>query len=242
MPLPLPAPLVEPQVEPEPVVLGVVDAPPAPIVIDPEEPPPAAREIVFADDIVGADPAPESQAGAEGAIHRLVTEPPAPAIGSVMVLGVTCAQGHHNHPDGLFCSQCGSALGEGTTTVLINGPRPPLGVLVVDDGSTFSLHQDMIIGREPTSHDDVLAGTASPMILTDDTVSMSRKHARVALVDWAVTIIDLNSSNGTWLSRAGVEPNWSKLEAGSPHELVSGDRLRIGGRIIQVELHHMVSR
>ena len=165
---------------------------------------------------------------------------PAPArVGPVMVLGVNCSQGHHNHPDAIYCSQCGTKMGVHHTTALINGPRPPLGVLVVDDGSTYSLNKDLVIGREPTSHDDVIAGTASPMILTDDTLSLSRKHARVVLDDWSVAVQDLNSSNGTYMLRSGQTEAWAKLESGSTASLEPGDRLRVGGRIIQVELDHV---
>ena len=156
-----------------------------------------------------------------------------------MVLGVNCSQGHHNHPDAIYCSQCGTKMGVHHTTVLTNGPRPPLGVLVVDDGSTYSLNKDLVIGREPTSHDDVIAGTASPMILTDDTLSLSRKHARVVLDDWSVAVQDLNSSNGTYVLRSGQTEVWAKLESGSTTSLEPGDRLRVGGRIIQVELDHV---
>jgi hypothetical protein len=165
---------------------------------------------------------------------------PAPArVGPVIVLGANCSQGHHNHPDAVYCSQCGTKMGAHHTTALINGPRPPLGVLVVDDGSTYSLNKDLVIGREPTSHDDVIAGTASPMILTDDTLSLSRKHARVVLDDWSVAVQDLNSSNGTYMLRSGQTEAWAKLESGSTASLEPGDRLRVGGRIIQVELDHV---
>jgi len=165
---------------------------------------------------------------------------PAPAqVGPVMVLGVACSQAHHNHPDAVYCSQCGAKMGVHHTVVLINGPRPPLGVLVVDDGTTYSLNEDLVIGREPTSDPDVIAGTASPMILTDDTLSLSRKHARIVLDDWLVGVQDLNSSNGTYLSRSGQSESWTKIAPGTTMALEPGDRIRVGGRIIQVELHHV---
>ena len=165
---------------------------------------------------------------------------PAPAqVGPVMVLGVACSQAHHNHPDAVYCSQCGTKMGVHHTVVLINGPRPPLGVLVVDDGTTYSLNEDLVIGREPTSDPDVIAGTASPLILTDDTLSLSRKHARIVLDDWLVGVQDLNSSNGTYLSRSGQSESWTKIAPGTTMALEPGDRIRVGGRIIQVELHHV---
>lgn len=130
-------------------------------------------------------------------------------------------------------------MGVHHTTVLMNGPRPPLGVLVVDDGTTYSLNADLVIGREPTTHDDVIAGTALPMALTDDTLSLSRRHARIVLDDWSVAVQDLHSSNGTFLSRAGQTESWTQVPGGTSVPLEPGDRLRIGGRIIQVELHHV---
>lgn len=157
----------------------------------------------------------------------------------VMVLGVTCPLGHHNHPEAVFCSQCGTKMGAKHTTVLLNGPRPPLGVLVVDDGSTYSLNEDLIIGREPTTHDDIGLGRAAPMVLTDDSLALSRKHARISLNEWAVSVVDLGSSNGTYVSRPGRTDQWSKItDVEVP--LHSGDRVRVGGRVIQVELHHAV--
>jgi len=157
----------------------------------------------------------------------------------VMVLGVSCQQGHHNHPDAVYCSQCGTKMGVHQTTVLANGPRPPLGVLVVDDGTTYSLSENLVIGREPASHAAVQSGHASPMILTDDTLSLSRKHAQITLNDWSVLVEDLGSSNGTYLSRAGQSEVWTRVEPSAAKSLEPGDRLRVGGRIIQIELHHV---
>ena len=223
---PAPAPIPEP---PVPTPTPAAEAPaPAPI---PEPPVPAPTPAAEAPAPTEPTPAPEPTA----------SEAPAEPgkVGAVMVLGVACSQGHHNHPDAVYCSQCGTKMGVHHTTVLINGPRPPLGVLVVDDGTTYSLNQDLVIGREPSSHADVIAGTASPMVLTDDTLSLSRKHARIVLDDWSVGVEDLHSSNGTYLSRAGQAESWTKVEPTGVLSLEPGDRLRVGGRIIQVELHHV---
>ena len=183
------------------------------------------------------EPAPAAQ---ETPAEPAQAQPDKPAsIGPVTVLGVSCPQGHHNHPDAVYCSQCGTKMGVHATMVLTDGPRPSLGVLVVDDGTTYALNEDLIIGREPTSHGDVVAGTAAPMTLVDDTLALSRQHARIVLDDWSVVLRDLNSSNGTHLSRAGSGTNWAKVESGSETPLEPGDRIRVGGRIIQVELHHV---
>lgn len=241
----------EPEAEPAPAPAPEVAALPDPIPLTstpPAEPAPTPEVAALPDPIpLTSTPAPTAEPAAEPAPGSLPdpiplagTPAPAPAqVGPVMVLGVACSQAHHNHPDAVYCSQCGTKMGVHHTVVLINGPRPPLGVLVVDDGTTYSLNEDLVIGREPTSHADVIAGTASPMILTDDTLSLSRKHARIVLDDWLVAVQDLNSSNGTFLSRAGQSESWSKIKSGTTMSLEPGDRLRVGGRIIQVELHHV---
>ncbi len=187
-----------------------------------------------------AEPVPVVEASPETIDAPAPEASPALAlVGSEMVLGINCSQGHHNHPEAIYCSQCGTKMGVHHTAVLIIGPRPPLGVLVVDDGTTYSLNQDLVIGREPTSHDDVIAGTATPMILTDDSLSLSRKHARIVLAGWSVAVQDLGSSNGTYISRHGQAEVWNKIESGATVPLEPRDRLRIGGRVIQVELHHV---
>ena len=219
--------------DPDPDPAPAASPPPAQPTPEPADPPPATATPPATPDPVPAATRAASVAAA------VPTPTPAARVGPVMVLGVNCSQGHHNHPDAVYCSQCGTKMGVHHTTVLINGPRPPLGVLVVDDGTTYSLNQDLVIGREPTSHEDVLTGTATPMILTDDTLSLSRKHARIVLDDWSVAAQDLNSSNGTYLSRAGQSENWLKITSGATMALEPGDRLRVGGRIIQVELHHV---
>jgi len=186
-----------------------------------------------------APPAESEPAATQTPLETVETPEEGAPVGPVMVLGVACPQGHHNHPDAVYCSQCGTKMGVHHTTVLLNGPRPPLGVLVVDDGTTYSLSEDLVIGREPTSHKEVTAGRAQPMILTDDTLSLSRKHAHIWLDDWSVFAQDLGSSNGTYLSRPGQNEPWFKLDPSSSIALEPGDRLRVGGRIIQVELHHV---
>jgi len=250
---------VEPEVEPAALAdledVGIDSAPPEPspvqaMILDEDEPTladqidkPAERDIVFADDpdplTETAAPTPPAEASQAAPAPAAAVAAPAAGPGPVMVLGAPCAQGHHNHPDAAFCSQCGAKMQVEPGTPLTSGPRPSLGVLVVDDGSTYALNEDLIVGREPSSHDDILARTAAPMILTDETLALSRQHARIVLDQWSASIHDLNSSNGTFINRPGQAAPWSKVEPDAPIELEPGDRLRVGGRIIQVELHHV---
>ena len=201
--------------------------------------PPTESSGTPADDSSGEEPVAATVTTADTAASELADASEQEAgPGPAMVLGVSCPLGHHNHPDAAFCTQCGTKMTDSDTTVLINGPRPPLGILVVDDGTTYSLNQDLIIGREPTSHPDVERGVASPMILSDESLALSRKHARFTLDEWSVSLVDLSSSNGTFISRTDDNGEWAQLEKGGSIELQPGDRIRIGGRTIQVELHH----
>ena len=144
-----------------------------------------------------------------------------------MVRGVYCKNGHFNDPRGLFCAVCGINMVQ-QTPVLVEGSRPPLGVLLLADGSAFQLDDDYMLGREPTHDDDVRAGRLRGIVLHDEAQSVSRAHARIELRQWDVVVIDNGSSNGTYVAIEG-ESTWTPLAPGAPHVLSSGSRLRLGG-------------
>ena len=183
----------EAAVMPAPVGAGV-NAP----TIDLTQPSAAPTETPLAAAAVTA-PAPAPEPSVE------LATPPAASAGPVMVLGVVCPHGHHNHPEARFCSVCGTAMTDQLASVLISGPRPPLGVLVVDDGATLAIDHDVLIGRVAQAENEVRDGTATPLTLTDVNNSVSRRHARIVLDEWRVLASDLGSSNGTWLNR-GPDP------------------------------------
>jgi hypothetical protein len=123
--------------------------------VTPLEPPPAPAKL----DVISlaADSAPpESLVGLEplpvGAPSADDEESKAAEIDddSIFVPGVRCPRDHHNSPGARFCHRCGIRMGAHRSLVIVEGPRPPLGVLVLDDGDTFALVSDAIIGREPT--------------------------------------------------------------------------------------------
>ena len=64
------------------------------------------------------------------------------------VRGVYCKNRHFNDPRQLFCAVCGINMVQ-QTPVLVNGVRPPLGVVVLDDGSVFQLDTPYLLGRDP---------------------------------------------------------------------------------------------
>ena len=107
-----------------------------------------------------------------------------------------CKNGHFDDPEALFCAICGISMNQ-QTLVPRPGERPPLGVLLLDDGSVFQLDSDYVVGREPSLDSSVAAGKARPLRVADDTGIVSRVHARVQLDGWRVLVTDLGSANGT---------------------------------------------
>ena len=95
----------------------------------------------------------------------------------VLVQGVICSRGHFNDPRSRFCSSCGISMVQ-NTQVLTNGPRPPLGVMVFEDGATFSLSSDYVVGRQPEVSELVQQGLALPLPVDDPERSISRRPRR----------------------------------------------------------------
>ena len=116
------------------------------------------------------------------------------AADAPIVLGVYCKNGHFGDPNARSCVVCGVSRGRRGPAPQ-PGPRPPLGALVLDDGSALELSADCVIGREPTLDPSVAAGEAQPLAIVDSAVS--RIHARIHLDGWQVFLIDLGSVNGT---------------------------------------------
>ena len=80
------------------------------------------------------------------------------------VLGVYCKNGHFDDPEARYCAVCGIGMAQLTKTPQ-QGKRPPLGVLVLEDGSVFQLDTDYVLGREPTLDSSVADGSARPLRL-----------------------------------------------------------------------------
>jgi hypothetical protein len=153
----------------------------------------------------------------------------------VLVQGIMCSRGHFNRPSSRFCSLCGISMVHQTHN-LVQGVRPPLGVLVLDDGAVYPLTRDLVLGREPGAADDVASDAALPLLLDDPELSMSRVHARVVLDGWEVRIEDAGSSNGTFVA-GPQDAGWTKLPAGVPTTILPGTRVSLGGRKLTFESH-----
>ncbi len=155
---------------------------------------------------------------------------------SPVVEGVYCKNGHFNDPEARQCAVCGISIGQ-LTKKRQQGKRPPLGVLVLGDGSVCQLDADYVIGREPTLDSAVAEGRARPLRLIDASGVVSRIHARVELDGWQVFISDLNSANGTQILLPG-ERNPTSLQPGVRTLLIPGAQIRLGGEYgLQYDSH-----
>ncbi|WP_063048814.1 FHA domain-containing protein [Nocardia arthritidis] len=153
----------------------------------------------------------------------------------VIVHGFQCARHHHNDPRVSFCAVCGIRMDQ-LTCVLSEGVRPPLGVLLLDDGTSFVLDNDCVLGREP-EYSAAVARGARPIRLEDSSGGMSRAHAEIRLVDWDVTVVDGGSTNGTHIRHPGRQ-DWVRAAPGLPVTLAPGAQIQLGGRVLTFDSQH----
>jgi len=152
-----------------------------------------------------------------------------------IVLGIYCKNDHFNDPRVPYCAVCGISMAQ-LTHVSRTGPRPPLGLLVLDDGATFRLDTDYVVGREPERDDAVLQGRARALRIDDPKGVVSRIHARIELDGWDVNVVDLASANGTHIAPPNSE-SWTRLEPHRKVTLTPGTRVVFGRRGFRYESH-----
>lgn len=139
----------------------------------------------------------------------------------VRTTGKRCAVGHFNHPEARFCVQCGRGFDPGVSELLVDAPRPSLGILIDGTGRRFEIDGRLVLGRRPDRSPDARDGaTAVPV----DAEDASRRHLLVVPDQWDVVAIDV-SRNGTYLRRPD---GWERLRNGERRVLAPGDRLRVG--------------
>ena len=148
---------------------------------------------------------------------------------AVLVDGVLCRNGHFNDPNARACRDCGVGM-EQPPRHFERRPRPPLGELIIDDGTRGPLDSDYVLGREPALDSDVLAGRARPLRINDPNGTVSRLHLKISLVGWRVEISDLGSANGSVLHMPAEERTLAPFE---PAVIEPGARIGIGHRSMQ---------
>lgn len=241
--LDLPVPPAPPDAE----VSGVVEPPPPPPAVSdqifgvaPEGPPRAPLPVVaepFAPPPPGpaAHPSPPELPSVGAAPTGFVPAPP-PAEEGVTVLGYRCSRGHLNDPRVSFCSVCGIRMDQ-LTGVLVRGRRPPLGLIVLDTGSTFVLDDDYLLGRDPENDPAVREGRLRPLRLDDNSGTMSRAHLEIRLQGWDVSVVDRGSANGTYVAAHGQQ-GWSAVVPHQPFVLAAGTQVGVGRRTFTFESPH----
>ncbi len=160
----------------------------------------------------------------------------APGADVELVEGVLCSRGHLSSPASPYCSSCGIAMVHRTHNVVV-GPRPPLGFLVFDDGTTHTLDRGYVVGREPDDDSLVVAGMSRPLSIDDPDRSVSRVHAEIVLDGWNVQVVDRGSTNGTFVFDE-AEERWEQLAPGTPCTVPPSTRLGFGSRTCVFETPH----
>ena len=158
-----------------------------------------------------------------------------PAVVVEEVRGVYCKNRHFNDPRQLFCAVCGINMVQ-QTPVLVEGLRPPLGVIVLDDGAVFQLDSDYLIGRDPAADERVRSEEVRSISVQDQSNQISRVHARIELRGWDPVLIDNDSTNGTFVNPPKTA-DWIQLPSGGEHVLTQGTRVRIGHRTLAFNTH-----
>ena len=237
-------------VPPSPDSNAPTEPPPSPPTSDPapEPEPDSESEVEFESFVLTPDrstlrePLPRELADQRATIVEPV---PGSAAGSTagsesddadLVAGILCSRQHFNSPDSGYCSTCGISMVHQTHN-LVHRPRPPLGFLVFDDGSTFTLDGRYLLGREPETDPLVQMGEARPIALDDPEMSVSRVHAELRLVDWEVELIDRGSTNGTHIWDVAGNA-WVRLSADVPQVVQPGVHAAVGQRTFVYESPH----
>ncbi len=158
-----------------------------------------------------------------------------PAVHVEEVRGVYCKNRHFNDPRQLFCAVCGINMVQ-QTPVLVSGLRPPLGVIVLDDGAVFQLDSDYLLGRDPDADERVRNEQLRGIAVQDQSNQISRVHARIELRGWDPVLIDNESTNGTFVNPPKTA-EWLRLPTGGEHVLTQGTRVRIGHRTLAFNTH-----
>ncbi|GAA1280464.1 hypothetical protein GCM10009609_50260 [Pseudonocardia aurantiaca] len=208
----LPAAIPAPSLEPEPV---------------PEQPATDPAPL-RAERILGGPPAEPPRAPLEAGTPDGGIEPPEDPLDDSAVRGHMCQRGHLNDPRLSLCAFCGAHVEE-TGGQLVAGARPALGLIVFDDGTTYTVDAEYLVGRMPEGDPRVASGALRSLSVEDPSGAVSRVHAEVRVTGWDVLLTDVGSRNGTFVSDPG-EPEWTQLPSGQTHRLLPGTRVRLGGR------------
>ena len=137
---------------------------------------------------------------------------------ATLVEGVRCPNGHFGNADVRYCVVCGTATVPSAPTL---GPRPPLGMLILADGSTRVLDEDLVV----TEEDGILTFRSLDEQPTEPSI------AEIRLVGWQPVV------SGVDRPVSVVLPGGERLPAAPnvPVPLVPGASVVLGDHTIRYD-------
>jgi len=146
------------------------------------------------------------------------------------VPGVRCEHGHFNHPRVVNCLRCGRPVQAGTPQ--LNGPRPPVGILLADDGSIWALDRGYLLGADPTSAPEVMSGAARAISMrAGPNRAMAPVQAEIQVRGWSAYLVDRGAQGGSYLQGPPAQ-GWEQLGRDEQREVTSGSHISFGGRVL----------
>ena len=128
----------------------------------------------------------------------------------------------------VVCRHCGAKLdltppgSTGNHSLVAGLPRPKAGLAVYPSGTTTPIaiteDKEFILGRETSGGAERMVDLTN---LDGFAMGVSRRHAMIRAAESGYTLIDLNSSNGTWLNGQILVPTFS-------YEMPSGSNVQLG--------------
>lgn len=140
------------------------------------------------------------------------------------LLGVWCDAGHVTSPENGECRVCGLAVPRQAPILVA---RPPLGVLIFDNGDRVEVDRPVVLGRDPKAVSSPDPETPVLHAVASATGQVSRTHAEIRADGWDVVLTDLDAMNGTALTLPGASP--MAIEPGVPTLITPGARVDLGG-------------
>lgn len=152
---------------------------------------------------------------------------------AAIVQGVRCSRQHFNNPGALHCRVCGIAMMQ-QTQAQVEGERPPLGVLVCDDGATYGLDGDYAIGSDPRGEPGVTSGLAEPLVIGEVADGVAPTHIVIHLDGWDVHALNRSPGSPAAVLNRG-DTQWTPLPPGQWARLTPGSYVGFAGRHVVYE-------
>lgn len=111
-------------------------------------------------------------------------------------------------------------------------PSPPRWRLAFTDGMVVDVDRTLVLGRKPVLRDGEDERTTR--LVTVDCPQVSSRHLAVRTDGHEISIVDLGSSNGSFVLTTG-DGRLVQLEPGVPHQLSEGTIVQIGTKRFQPE-------